>query len=69
MRMRADTIQGWFKSSYCGTGGGGCVEVAVVDGGVAVRDGKDPSGPALQFTAAEWQAFLTGAQAGDFDLR
>jgi hypothetical protein len=47
---------------------GGCVGVAALpDGGVAVRDTKAVSGPVLTFTAAEWDAFLGGVVAGDFD--
>jgi hypothetical protein len=56
----------WQKSSYSGTNG--CVEVALVEDRVAVRDAKDPSGPVLLFTAGEWEAFLAGARAGEFDL-
>jgi hypothetical protein len=37
-------------------------------GGVAVRDSKDPEGPILRFTAAEWAAFADGMAAGEFDL-
>jgi hypothetical protein len=44
------------------------VEVAGLNSGErAVRDSKDPSGPALAFTAAAWSAFVTGIRAGDFD--
>lgn len=47
---------------------GNCVEVAPAEnGGVQVRDSKDPDGPVLTFTAAEWDAFLNGAKAGEFD--
>lgn len=46
---------------------GECIEVAFVPGAVAMRDSKDPEGPALLFTAAEWAAFLGGAKAGEFD--
>jgi hypothetical protein len=35
---------------------------------VAVRDSKDPNGPALVFTPQEWKAFLHGAGRGEFDL-
>jgi Domain of unknown function (DUF397) len=48
----------WRKSSYSGTNGGACVEVARnLPGVVAVRDSKDPHGPALIFTPADWAAF------------
>ena len=48
---------------------GNCVEVAPIPGGgVAVRDSKDPDGPVLRFTAAEWAAFAEGVAAGEFDL-
>ena len=48
----------WRKSSYSGTNGGACVEVARnLPGVVAVRDSKDPHGPALVFTRADWAAF------------
>lgn len=55
----------WIKSSYCS--GGDCVETALHDGHVLVRDSRDPSGPQLRFTAEEWAAFLAGAKAGEFD--
>ena len=48
----------WRKSSYSGNNGGACVEVARnLRGVVAVRDSKDPHGPALVFTRADWAAF------------
>jgi hypothetical protein len=55
----------WRKStlSYAN----GCVEVAFVDGQVAVRDSKDPNGPVLVFTPVEWTAFLGGVRGGEFD--
>jgi hypothetical protein len=37
----------WRKSSHSGSDGGECVELAGVDGKVAVRDSKDPHGPVL----------------------
>jgi len=44
------------------------VEVAdLPDGGAAVRDSKDPDGPKLVFTRAEWVAFLGGVKDGEFD--
>jgi hypothetical protein len=48
----------WFKSSRSANNGS-CVECAFLTGpAVAVRDSKDPHGPALLFGPAEWRAFL-----------
>lgn len=47
----------WRKSSYSGSQGGECVEVAELGAGVAVRDSKDPQGPVLAFPAAAFGAF------------
>lgn len=58
----------WRKAS-ASTSNGNCVEVAAIaGGGAAVRDSKDPDGPVLRFTAAEWAAFVAGVAAGEFDL-
>ncbi|WP_431682252.1 DUF397 domain-containing protein [Kitasatospora sp. KL5] len=58
----------WRKSSFSGGTGGDCVEVAGGLGGVVpVRDSKDPSGPALVFSAEAWRAFLDGVRSGDFE--
>ncbi|MGW4502266.1 DUF397 domain-containing protein [Micromonospora sp. NPDC004336] len=46
----------WRKSSHSGDQGA-CVEMAVLPETVAVRDSKDPSGPALLFPPAAWAAF------------
>jgi hypothetical protein len=57
----------WVKSSYSGPTGGNCVEVAfLADGQVAMRNSRQPEGPALIFTRAEWEAFLGGARDGEF---
>jgi Domain of unknown function (DUF397) len=59
----------WRKSSYSGGNGGNCVEVARnLPGIVAVRDSKDPEGPALTISPAGWDAFVQGIKQGDFDL-
>jgi Domain of unknown function (DUF397) len=46
----------WRKSSYSGTQTN-CVEVAGLDHVVAVRDSKDPAGPALTFSPGAWASF------------
>ncbi|MEV1249687.1 DUF397 domain-containing protein [Nonomuraea sp. NPDC050022] len=59
----------WRKSSRSSDNGGQCVEVATnLPGVVAVRDSKDPEGPKLIFTPAEWRTFITGLKSGDFPL-
>ncbi|MFE2179608.1 DUF397 domain-containing protein [Streptomyces sp. NPDC059455] len=57
----------WQKSSFTANNGQ-CFELAALpDGGVAVRDSKNPSSPHLCFTSGEWKAFKAGMAAGDFD--
>jgi hypothetical protein len=46
----------WQKSTHSNSGGA-CVEVAGTGPAVAVRDSKNPGGPALAFTPAQWHAF------------
>lgn len=57
-------IPGWFKSSYSGGANTECVEVAAVGGRALVRDSKDPDGPVLAFSSAEWGAFVDEVRAG-----
>jgi hypothetical protein len=47
----------WRKSSYSGSNGGACVEVASAEG-VMVRDTTNRDGGTLGFSAETWQAFL-----------
>jgi len=58
----------WQKSSRSGPNCDNCVEVAFVDGAIAVRDSKNTTGPTLIFTPDEWDAFVGGAKDGEFDL-
>ena len=58
----------WRKSSASGPNCDNCVEVAFVGEAIAVRDSKNPEGPALIFTQSEWDAFVGGAKDGEFDL-
>lgn len=69
----------WRKASYSGGNGGGCVEVSATHDTASVphkadedllyllRDSKDPRGPKLAFTTAEWDAFIAGVKDGEFD--
>lgn len=57
-----------WKKSRRSNPNGNCVELAGLPGGeVAVRNSRDPQGPALIYTRAEMTAFLRGAKDGDFD--
>ena len=58
----------WRKSTRSGPNCDNCVEVAFVSGAIAVRDSKNPAGPALIFTPDEWDAFVGGTKDGEFDL-
>jgi hypothetical protein len=57
----------WVTSSFS-FANGNCVQVAQLpDGGIGIRDSKDPAAVMLRFTPAEWHAFLHGARNREFD--
>lgn len=67
--VQASAISGvtWIKSERSNQSGN-CVEVAQLPGGgVALRNSRDPQGPALIYTQEEMAAFIGGAKDGDFD--
>ncbi|MEV4442737.1 DUF397 domain-containing protein [Streptomyces sp. NPDC049577] len=55
----------WQSSSR---GARGDVQIAFVEGFVAMRNGRNPDGPALIFSPGEWRGFVLGARDGEFDL-
>jgi len=56
----------WRKSTRSNNGGE-CVEVADnLPGIVALRDSKDPSGPALTFGPGAWARFVAGVKRESF---
>jgi len=56
----------WIKAK-ASSHNGACVEIAAARGNIAIRDSKDPAGPVLLYTPAEFAAFLDGARNGDYD--
>ncbi|GLY54801.1 DUF397 domain-containing protein [Lentzea sp. NBRC 102530] len=51
-------VLSWRKSTRSGGQSGQCVEVAyLVDSRVAVRDSKNPCGPAFLLSSAAWDGF------------
>lgn len=57
----------WRVSSYSGHNGA-CVEAGCLDGNwAAVRDSKQPEGPAIALGPDMWQAFVVGVRAGAYD--
>lgn len=57
----------WRKAKASGAMGN-CVEVALLGNGeIAMRNSRDPQGPALVYTQDEIAAFLAGAKDGEFD--
>ncbi|MFD6285517.1 DUF397 domain-containing protein [Streptomyces sp. NPDC060205] len=60
--------EGWEKP-WSGTNGGSCVEAKrLPDGSVALRQSRDPEGPALVYTRDEMISFLEGAKSGRADF-
>ncbi|MFW6725187.1 DUF397 domain-containing protein [Streptomyces sp. MAR4 CNY-716] len=72
--MTAPVLAGvtdWVKSSYSDNGTN-CVEAAdltrTAHSAVAVRDSKDPEGPALLFTPEAFASFVADVRDGRFDV-
>ncbi|MFE5753921.1 DUF397 domain-containing protein [Streptomyces massasporeus] len=51
----------WFKSSYSGSQGDSCIEVAKGTQAIHVRDSKDQRSPELALSPAAWSDFITYA--------
>lgn len=55
------------KSSVSQYASSRCVKVAIRKDCIGVRDSKDSENTTLVFTPEEWDAFVTGVKAGEFD--
>ncbi len=63
----SDSESHWIKSSLSFSNSN-CVQVASLpDGGIGIRDSKNPGGAVLRFTSDEWRAFIGGVRDGEFD--
>lgn len=61
--MATDLSRALFVKSKRSAGGENCVEVATnLPGIVAVRDSKNPGGPALVFSPDQWRAFAASVR-------
>jgi hypothetical protein len=61
--MEGNRALSWHKSSYSGSNGGQCIEVAA-SGRVLVRDSKNPDGGCLAFSAQVWREFAARIKSG-----
>jgi hypothetical protein len=56
----------WIKATRSADQGD-CVELRQHNGGVEVRDSKDPDGAVLRFSRSEAAAWIDGAKKSEFD--
>jgi hypothetical protein len=55
----------WRVARNCN--GGNCIRVAPIAEMIVIGDSKNPDGPLLSYSHAEWAAFVEGVRQGDFD--
>lgn len=55
----------WRVARHCEVGS--CVRIAQKDDLILIGDSKDPDGPVLAYSRAEWRTFAEGIKQGDFD--
>lgn len=61
----------WHISTFSDNGGGNCVEAGPLHDGsgrVAVRHSRRPDAETIVYTRGEWEAFVAGVRAGEFDF-
>lgn len=55
----------WRRASFCASGE--CVEIAQRGNTILVRNSNEPERRAVRYTPEEWQSFVKGVKAGEFD--
>lgn len=55
----------WRTALACN--GGECIRVASKGNRILIGDSKNPDGPVLSYSRAEWRTFVGGIHQGDFD--
>ena len=55
----------WRATRRCDSGQ--CVEVGTLGESVMIRSSADPDGMRIALGRGEWQEFVTGVKAGEFD--
>lgn len=65
-RVRPLNGAAWRKSSYSGSTGGECLEIAEAPHLVAVRDSKDVTRPALHLSRPAFATFVAAAARDAF---
>jgi len=54
----------WRRSSYSGSSGGECIEVAALTPHIALRDSKNPDAGVFSISPETFAAFVTAAAEG-----
>jgi hypothetical protein len=55
----------WLVALACD--GGQCIRVASEGNQILIGDSKNPNGPILAYSRAEWHTFADGIRQGEFD--
>ncbi|MFJ9075047.1 DUF397 domain-containing protein [Streptomyces sp. NPDC102278] len=74
--MTSQPLAGWDKPDLdlsgadwrSSSGGAGDVQIAFVEGFIAMRNSGRPDSPSLIFAPDEWRRFVLDARGGEFDL-
>ena len=64
----SDTAE-WRISPLSGGNSDNCVQIAFIEGGVAVGDSQNPDGPVILYTNKEWAAFIGGVLDHGFGVK